>query len=533
MNAGLVIPLQTLTGTSSGSPSGSPVDTGNITGFGAVLTALSAAVKGDQINGQQQELSNEETALLQELAQFLQISSLVDLEGGPELGRDMLLEETPLESHPILESLLQGGMNKESLEKLVIALKETGQLNAGSIEKLVSSLKEAEQITEDSGTMEEDANTLFSMGLADIFSIVKAIASLNGEQLQKIDLDSASNVLKFAKLQVLLAEYKDMTAKEAVMNSELKSLLETISGKVQKLLGSNDHTLINSNSFAKELAGVNDQNITVPKLGSMNGQEINALKLGSANGQETNAFKLGSAYSQDANTLKQDTANNHESNALKLGSSKDESTNILKNVYTRLSENLNQKNASDTKSIAKENLPLKQMEVSQSQPVHFQVSKLEQLVLTVERAGQPVNQEQFIKAFQNILSKANFTSGNGMQKLFIKLNPEHLGSLRIEIIQKDSGLVATIMATTAKAKDLIEGQIQGLKHAFNGQNLQIEKIEVLQTMNSFAQERFLQRESDGSQQHEKEQKQQNNNQQEDPEAEFTADLEAALLSMKV
>lgn len=484
MNAGLLFPSQMLSGPSASSPGGVPAERGNVTGFGAVLTALSAAVDGNRNIGQNQELSNEQIAVLQDLVELLQKTSLLDLEGGLELGRDLLLEETPLESHPVLEALLQGGISKESLAKLVMGLKETNELNAGSMKELVSSLEESVK-AEDREAIEEDVNTLFALGMADLFSIVQAIASLTGEQLQKTDLRSASDVLRFAKIQVLLTEFKDMTAKEAAVHSELKSLLETISGKIQKLLESDELKSSSKTSFAKELAGGNGQNLIASKL---NGQTT------AVNGQNTD---------------------------------------VLKNVYTRLADDLNQKNSPDLQNFAKENLPLKQMDVSQAQPVHFQVSKLEQFALTMERASQPVNQEQFIKAFENILSKANFTSGNGMQKLFIKLNPEHLGSLRIEIIQKDSGLVANIMATTAKAKEHLEGQLQGLKHAFNGQNLQIEKIEVMQTMNSFTQERFLQRESDGSQQHAKNQQQQSDDQQENPEAEFTADLEAALLSMKV
>jgi len=161
----------------------------------------------------------------------------------------------------------------------------------------------------------------------------------------------------------------------------------------------------------------------------------------------------------------------------------------------------------------------------------FQMSKLEQYVLTTEKSGQPVDQEQFIKQFEKILSKASFTSSTGMQKLMIKLNPEHLGALRIEIIQKDSGLTARIMATTSKGKEMLETQLQGLKQSFAGQGIQVEKIEISQTT-SF-QERFTPRDSDASHQHRNQPKEQKIEENEEPLNEFNDSFEEALLNFEV
>lgn len=161
----------------------------------------------------------------------------------------------------------------------------------------------------------------------------------------------------------------------------------------------------------------------------------------------------------------------------------------------------------------------------------FQMSKLEQYVLTTEKSGQPVDQEQFIKQFEKILNKASFTSSTGMQKLLIKLNPEHLGVLRIEIIQKDSGLTARIMATTAKGKEMLDTQLQGLKQSFAGQGIQVDKIEISQTT-SF-QERFTPRDSDASQQQRNQPREQNSEENDEPLNEFNDSFEEALLNFEV
>jgi hypothetical protein len=108
------------------------------------------------------------------------------------------------------------------------------------------------------------------------------------------------------------------------------------------------------------------------------------------------------------------------------------------------------------------------------------INRAGQFALFVDQhASKPVNQEQFIKDFQSILAKSTMqNAGNGM-KLLIKLYPEQLGQLRIELIQQQGVLVARMMASTAAAKDLLESQLQGLKTAFANQNIQVEKLEII------------------------------------------------------
>ncbi|MFD4815231.1 flagellar hook-length control protein FliK [Peribacillus butanolivorans] len=165
----------------------------------------------------------------------------------------------------------------------------------------------------------------------------------------------------------------------------------------------------------------------------------------------------------------------------------------------------------------------------QGSGMSFLMTRLEQFVLTAAKGGQTVNQEEFVKQFESILSKANFTGANGVNKLLIKLNPEHLGSLRIELIQKDGMMTAKILATSAQAKDMLEKQIHGLKHAFNGQNIQIEKIEVSQAYNAFNSEKFSQKDAD-EQNRQQENKRESND---ETESEITGSFAEALLNLEV
>ena len=140
-----------------------------------------------------------------------------------------------------------------------------------------------------------------------------------------------------------------------------------------------------------------------------------------------------------------------------------------------------------------------------------------------------MSSDQLIQQFESILSKSQLMNAGGNQKLFIKLYPEHLGALRVELIQKESTLIAKFMTSTANAKDILESQIQSLKQAFSSQNIQIEKIEISQQLNQ--QERYFNRESQ-QQQEQRQQREQDKPKQEQDQT-FTLSFEEELLNVEV
>lgn len=156
-----------------------------------------------------------------------------------------------------------------------------------------------------------------------------------------------------------------------------------------------------------------------------------------------------------------------------------------------------------------------------------QMTKAEQLMLTMNSPERPVSPEQLMKQFESILSKSQFMNSGGTQKLFIKLFPEHLGSIRIELFQKDHTMMARIITTSGTAKETLESQINGLKQAFAAQNLSVERIEVTQQQSQ--QERFLNRDS------EQRERQPDRGQQDKKEekGDFNLSFEEALLNIEV
>ncbi|WP_110112828.1 flagellar hook-length control protein FliK [Bacillus sp. CGMCC 1.16541] len=114
--------------------------------------------------------------------------------------------------------------------------------------------------------------------------------------------------------------------------------------------------------------------------------------------------------------------------------------------------------------------------------VSGEMTRVQQFVLHVgnSRTKSDIDSEQFIKQVQEILSKSIFSKHAQQTRLVIKLFPEHLGSLQVELMKQDNHMIARIIASTATAKEALDDQIQSLKQAFANQQISIEKIEVQQ-----------------------------------------------------
>ncbi|PIC97174.1 hypothetical protein CSV69_02920 [Sporosarcina sp. P26b] len=90
--------------------------------------------------------------------------------------------------------------------------------------------------------------------------------------------------------------------------------------------------------------------------------------------------------------------------------------------------------------------------------------------------------EALMREFQAVLNRANFGQTNGMNRISIKLYPEHLGQIRIELLEVNGVMTARILASTAMAREMLDSQMHQLRHAFNQQNLQMDRIDLSQTL---------------------------------------------------
>lgn len=366
---------------------------------------------------------------------------------------------------------------------LLQLLKGLSSNDENGLEGFFTSIEELD-LKQEQEEMSLDSQSLLGANVMELYTILKQVAWMSEEEWQQVPLEGTANLLKLVKIQELLAENKDMTQDEASIQKQLKNVLEGLTGKLEKWV---------SNEQQKK-SGELDFSALVDK------------------GQNKSLETVRNAFSR---MIEVDKAGNKQGLGLPFQNVK---SDLFKFPSTKNDAGTN---SNETNMIEANN------QVSSVQP---QMSKIEQLVLTASKGGQTVSQDEFVKQFESILNKSNFSGANGVNKLLIRLNPEHLGSLRIELIQKDGMMTARILATTAQAKDMLENQVQGLKHAFSGQNIQIEKIEITQTFNSFNSEKFNQKDAEDQTRQQQDNKQERN---EESESEFSGSFAEALLNIEV
>ncbi|ALC86027.1 hypothetical protein AM499_09435 [Bacillus sp. FJAT-22090] len=112
-------------------------------------------------------------------------------------------------------------------------------------------------------------------------------------------------------------------------------------------------------------------------------------------------------------------------------------------------------------------------------------TKVETVSVTLpnEKPGQS---EEFLKDLQKVMNRVQFGQAGGANRLVVKLYPEHLGTIRIELIQKDGMLTAKMLASTTRGKDLLDSHSNQLRQGLVNQNIQIEKLEITQSVQDSA-----------------------------------------------
>ncbi|WOV85281.1 flagellar hook-length control protein FliK [Sporosarcina jeotgali] len=90
--------------------------------------------------------------------------------------------------------------------------------------------------------------------------------------------------------------------------------------------------------------------------------------------------------------------------------------------------------------------------------------------------------EALLAKLQGLFKQTNFGQQGGTNRLLVKLNPEQLGQIRIELIQINGVMTARILASTALGKEMLDSQLHQLRQSFNQQNIQVDRIDVTQAV---------------------------------------------------
>ncbi|WP_010093424.1 flagellar hook-length control protein FliK [Ornithinibacillus scapharcae] len=142
------------------------------------------------------------------------------------------------------------------------------------------------------------------------------------------------------------------------------------------------------------------------------------------------------------------------------------------------------------------------------QGVNYQTNmampKLEQYVIFINQnqSTQTVDQ-QLVDQFQQVMKTSKFlTMPNGVNQLSIALRPENLGEMMIRLVEVNGEMTVKIVVTSQAAKDVLESNMNQLKHMFSPQQVVIERQDATigqgQTQTKQSDEQSLQSQNQGS-----------------------------------
>lgn len=110
-------------------------------------------------------------------------------------------------------------------------------------------------------------------------------------------------------------------------------------------------------------------------------------------------------------------------------------------------------------------------------------SKVQTFTIQLPANATPQSQSaKFVEEFQSVLNRAQFASNAAGTRLLIKLYPENLGTIRIELVQKDGILSAKLLASNAMGKQMLDSTLNQLKQGFANQSIQVDRIDVAQAI---------------------------------------------------
>ncbi|TQR07750.1 flagellar hook-length control protein FliK [Psychrobacillus soli] len=117
----------------------------------------------------------------------------------------------------------------------------------------------------------------------------------------------------------------------------------------------------------------------------------------------------------------------------------------------------------------------------QGQTSSIVLTKVETVSMTLptEKSAQS---EEFVKELQKLMNRVQFGQTNGANRLVMKLYPEQLGTIRIELVQKDGILTAKMLASTALGKEMLDANSNHLRQSLGSQNIQLDKLEITQAL---------------------------------------------------
>ncbi len=161
------------------------------------------------------------------------------------------------------------------------------------------------------------------------------------------------------------------------------------------------------------------------------------------------------------------------------------------------------------------------------------MSKQEQYVIKMNTNQQEANtQRQLIDQFQKVMNRSRFLTNQNGQQLSIKLKPGNLGEMMVRMTQQNGEMMVKIMVTSQATKEMLEGNLQQLRHMFSPNQVVVEKQDL--NVNSQQNMQFQKEQDEYSEEQRDPQstKEDNEHEQHDEESE-SLDFHELLMNEKV
>ena len=382
---------------------------------------------------------------------FQSIMSTSNQSVGQQAPADQSLAET-------VTSILETDSLQSLLQQLGIETDESGTFVFVGEEGLPMAIDEMltlEKLTELLGMSEQQLTSIIEQLLGDakqeitdIWSVIEqaphilseVVAALQGsQQHNNVQPKELQQIVQFLKLAQLAGNKVDTVYQQEVQLSQLKDALLALANEAQKTVDTEQSTT-KTNTFQQVIQQV------VQQTSQQNGQQQSQQN---QQAQQTSVKIVAEV---------QPTAQMQQQPTVKI------------ETETQPTAQMQQQ---PTVKIETETQPTAQLQQQATQ------TKTVTITLPAEK---PAQSDALLKEIQNLINRSQISGQQGNMKLFLKLFPENLGQIRIELVQKDGVLTARLLATTAIGKELLENNLNQLKAGFVAQNIQMERIDVAQSL---------------------------------------------------
>ncbi|MEK4485180.1 flagellar hook-length control protein FliK [Psychrobacillus sp. FSL H8-0484] len=307
-------------------------------------------------------------------------------------------------------------------------------------------------------------------------------------------------------LSKLLGEETDPTAE--LMESNVWDLLAGINEQASKL---SDAIVLSLNGQGTATPVEAKQAVELLKIAQLIGNKSDlTLK------QDSTLFDL----KQLMDNLKENLANEGQ-NPVVMQTLKPVTQQLLvKHLITQVSNPIANNTVVETKELTN----------IQGQTTTLVQTKVETVSITLP-AEKPAQSEEFMKELQKVMNRVQFGQAGGANRLVIKLYPEQLGTIRIELIQKDGMISTKMLASTALGKELLDSHSNQLRQGLANQNIQVDKLEITQALQDPSRQDRNQSFQDSLKQ--QQQQQQENQQESNDESDEQSTFQDFLQEMEV